>query len=90
MNKAGKTPCRGQRRGHIAGMPPKRPRDPNVLAKFIVDLATGQATEPVGKPASAAAELGRKGGKARAKNMSKKQRVAIAKKAAKARWREDA
>jgi hypothetical protein len=69
---------------------PKRPRDPNVLAKFIVDLATGNATEPAEKPASAAAELGRKGGKARAKNMSKKQRVAIAKKAAKARWREDA
>lgn len=68
----------------------KRPRDPNQLAKLVVDLATGQATEPVEKPPSAAAELGRKGGQARAKNLSKKQRVAIAKKAAKQRWREDA
>jgi hypothetical protein len=24
---------------------PKRPRDPNQLGKFIVDLATGQRTE---------------------------------------------
>jgi hypothetical protein len=69
---------------------PKRPRDPNALAKFVVDLATGAATEPAPKPTTAAAELGRKGGQARAKNMSKKQRVAIAKKAARARWREDA
>jgi len=71
-------------------MPPKRPRDPNVLAKLIVDLATGNASEPVEKQPSAAAELGRKGGAARAKKLSKKQRVKIAKKGAKARWREDA
>jgi hypothetical protein len=71
-------------------MAPKRPRDPNVLAKFIVDLATGQAVEPAAKPPSEAAALGKKGGKARAKNLSKKQRVAIAKKAAKARWKADA
>ncbi len=69
---------------------PKRPRDPNELAKMIVDLATGSATEPIEKPASAAAELGKKGGQARAKKLSKKQRITIAKKAAKARWREDA
>jgi hypothetical protein len=69
---------------------PKRPRDPNVLAKLVVDLATGAATEPVEKPRSAAAELGKKGGEARAKKLSKKQRVSIAKKGAKARWREDA
>lgn len=69
----------------------KRPRDPNQLAKAIVDLATGQATEP--KPPQkneAAAELGRKGGAARAKKLTKKQRVEIAKKGAKERWREDA
>jgi len=68
----------------------KRPRDPNQLAKLIVDLATGNATEPVDKPPSAAAELGRKGGAARAKKLSKKQRVSIAKKAARQRWRENA
>jgi hypothetical protein len=73
-------------------MHPKRPRDPNQLAKFIVDLATGTAKELESsqKPASAAAELGRKGGEARAKKLSKKQRVTIAKKAAKSRWRQDA
>jgi hypothetical protein len=68
----------------------KRPRDPNQLAKLIVDLATGTATEAVERPRSAAAELGRKGGQARAKKLTKKQRVTIAKKAAKVRWREDA
>jgi hypothetical protein len=35
----------------------------------------------------AAASLGRLGGKARAKKMSKKRRAEIARKAAKARWR---
>jgi hypothetical protein len=71
----------------------KRPRDPSQLGKLVVDIATG--TETDSPPADegkdpAAVALGRKGGKARAKNMSKKQRVAIAKKAAKTRWREDA
>jgi hypothetical protein len=71
---------------------PKRPRDPNERAKLIVELATGQAQEPnpdAGKNIHAV-ELGRlgglKGGKARAKKLKKKRRVAIAKKAAKARW----
>lgn len=71
----------------------KRPRDPNQLGKLIVDLATGEATEPE-KPADgkdpAAVSLGRKGGlkggKARAAKMTKAQRVASAKKAAMARW----
>lgn len=72
---------------------PKRPRDPNQLAKFIVDLVTGE--QPPGpKPKDgkdpAAVALGRKGGLkggvARAKKLTAKQRSAIAKKAAKARW----
>ena len=72
---------------------PKRPRDTNQLAKFIVDLATGEQTEP--KPAEtgkdpAAVALGRKGaikgGKARAKSLSPAKRKAIAKKAAVQRW----
>lgn len=71
---------------------PKRPRDPNQLAKLIVDIATGQVDDPdpdKGKDPAAVA-LGRKGGlkggKARAKKLTAKQRSAIAKKAAKARW----
>jgi len=72
---------------------PRRPRDANQLAKQIVDLATGRATEstPVddGKDPAAVA-LGRKGGlkggKARAKAMTSEQRSEVAKKAAKARW----
>jgi len=71
---------------------PKRPRDPNQLGKFIVDLATGQAQESGADTKNpAAVELGKlggaKGGKARAAKMSKKQRSEAAKKAALARWR---
>lgn len=74
---------------------PKRPRDPNQLAKSIVDLATGETTptpEPVKTPEQQAAALigrkgGLKGGRARAEKMSPEQRSAIAKKAAAARWK---
>ena len=72
----------------------KRPRDPNALAKSIVDIATGQVEdreptpEEQGKNAGAVA-LGRKGGKARAESMSAEKRVEVAKKAAQKRWRRD-
>lgn len=69
-----------------------RPRDTNQLAKFIVDIASGEIDLPKtddGKDPAAVA-LGRKGGlkggKARAEGMSPERRVEIAKKAAKARW----
>jgi len=69
---------------------PKRPRDLNQWAKHMVDLATGAAQEPPTPAPSPAAELGRRGGliggKARAKNMTAKQRSIAARKAAKARW----
>jgi len=72
---------------------PKRPRDTNQLAKFIVDLSTGEIPEPdkyKGKN-PAAVELGRlgglKGGNARAKKLSAKKRIEIAKKAAASRWK---
>lgn len=73
---------------------PKRPRDPNQLAKFIVDMSTGQlADEMVGhqrEKNAAAVALGRlgglKGGKARAESLSKARRKEIATKAAAARW----
>jgi hypothetical protein len=73
---------------------PKRPRDTNQLAKFIVDLATGEESEP--KPADtgkdpAAVALGRKGGlkggSARAKSLTPRKRAEIAKLAADARWK---
>lgn len=79
---------------------PKRsskPRDVNALARRIVDEATGeQAVEPEKNPDEgkdpAAVELGRrgglKGGKARAKKLSAKERSGIARKAAATRWKD--
>lgn len=74
-------------------MKPKRPRDPNQLAKLITDIATGDIERPQNKPTSknpAAVALGRlgglKGGKARAEKLSKEKRSEIAKKAANNRW----
>jgi hypothetical protein len=73
-------------------MPDKKPpRDPNELAKYILDVTTGEAEKiepPKKNPAAVAlAALGAsKGGKARAKSLSSRKRKAIATKAAKARW----
>ncbi|HUF56599.1 MAG TPA: histone H1 [Thermohalobaculum sp.] len=70
----------------------KRPRDANQLAKFIVDVATGEAEDeaPDDGKDRAASELGRlgglKGGKARAERLSAEERKAIARRAAAARW----
>jgi hypothetical protein len=70
----------------------KRPRDPNQLAKLIVDIATGEVEEPDPNERKdpAAVALGRKGGlkggKARAEKMTPEQRSESAKKAAEARW----
>lgn len=71
----------------------KRPRDINQLAKFIVDLSTGEAEEPeTEKPEknAAAVELGRlgglKGGKARAAKLTDEKKSEIASKAAVAKW----
>jgi len=71
---------------------PTRPRDPNQLAKLILDITTGETddTAPDDGKDPAAVELGRKGGlkggAARAKALSKEDRSAIAKNAAKKRW----
>ena len=66
---------------------PKRPRDTNQLAKLIVDLATGEASEEdVPEKAEGQQRGGLKGGKARADKLSPEERSAIAQKAAKARW----
>lgn len=80
---------------------PKRPRDPNQLAKLIVDIATAEVGVEAPAPEKtadgkdpAAVSLGRrgglKGGAARAKSLTAKQRSTIAKNAAKARWKKDA
>ena len=65
----------------------KRPRDPIQFAKLIGDIATGQTTnsEDDGKNA-AAAELGRKGGKARAAKLSAEEMAEIARMGAAKRW----
>jgi hypothetical protein len=75
---------------------PKRPRDTSQLAKFITDLATGEAELPKtedGKDPAAVA-LGRrgglKGGKARAASLTKERRSEIAREAAALRWKDKA
>lgn len=71
---------------------PNRPRDVNERAKLIMDIATGEIEDenPDSNKNPAAVELGRlgglKGGKARAKKLSAKQRKEITKKAAAKRW----
>ena len=73
---------------------PKRPKDTNQLAKMTVDIATGEIEADTvaddGKNPAAVA-LGRlgglKGGKARAKKLSPRERTKIAKIAANARWK---
>ena len=65
-------------------------KDLNQLAKHIVDLATGEITEPESTKNPAAVSLGRlgglKGGKARALKLSPERRKEIAVNAAKKRW----
>lgn len=72
---------------------PKRPRDPNQLGKLIVDISVGEVEdrgaptpEDEGKDPAAVA-MGRKGGAARAANMTPERRAEIAKQAAAKRWK---
>ena len=65
----------------------KRPRDPNQLAKLMVDIATGDVQEPEETPqAVRARNAGKHGGPARAANLTSEQRTDIARRAASARW----
>jgi hypothetical protein len=67
---------------------PKRPRDPNQLAKFIIDAATGGAPAKVETPKVVRAKkAGAAGGPARANALTPKQRSEIASAAAQARWK---
>jgi hypothetical protein len=63
---------------------PKRPRDQMQLAKFIGEIATGERDDETGPTPSPAAV---KRGKARAAKLSPRKRKAIAKKAARSRWK---
>jgi hypothetical protein len=63
----------------------KRPADAVGAAIMVARIATGEV-EDEREVSSAAAELGRKGGKARAAKMSAARRSEIAKNAAKRRW----
>ncbi len=61
---------------------PKRPRDPNVLGKLIVDLASGEKTEARPTSPAPAQEFARsgglKGGVARAQTLTRERRQEIA------------
>ena len=67
----------------------KRPADAVGAAVMVAKIATGEVKDSTktddGKN-MAAVELGRKGGRARAKKLTKEQRREIARKAAAARW----
>jgi hypothetical protein len=67
----------------------KRPADVVSNAVHVMKIATGEFEE-LGKTddgkSKAAVELGRKGGHARAKSMSKRRRADIARRAARSRW----
>ncbi len=65
----------------------KRPADVIGAAVKVMKIATGEIEETTDDGKSkAAVELGRKGGKARAKKLTKEQRREIARKAARTRW----
>jgi hypothetical protein len=65
----------------------KRPADAIGRAVMVAKIATGEVEDEREELASAAAQLGSKGGKARAAKLSKEQRAEIARKAAEKRWR---
>jgi hypothetical protein len=63
----------------------KRPRDPNQLAKLIVDISVGEAQDK--NPDEKKSRGGRRGGTARAQSLTADQRSMIASIAAQARWK---
>jgi len=69
----------------------KRPRDPNQLAKLIVDIATGEAEDRLSdskrRPKTKGRAGGLKGGKSRAQQLTAEQRQDIARLGARARWK---
>lgn len=65
----------------------RRPADVIGAAVMVGRIATGEIAETKVAPRSAAAEMGSKGGKARAAKLSDADKRKIAKKAASVRWR---
>lgn len=65
---------------------PKRPRDPNQLAKLIADIATGEVEDETPTEPGKRRAGGLAGGPARAKALDPQRRRSIAQKAANARW----
>ncbi len=70
----------------------KRPADVIANAVKVMKIATGEIEEDISTPEKegkdpAAVSMGKRGGKARAQNMTPERRAEIAKKAASARWR---
>jgi hypothetical protein len=64
----------------------KRPADAVARAVMVAKIATGEIEDEREELTSAAAQLGRKGGKARAAKLSSEERSRIAKAAAAGRW----
>ena len=64
----------------------KRPADVIGMSVKVMRIATGEEEDDADPVKSAAAELGSRGGRARAEKLSPAKRRAIARKAAKARW----
>lgn len=65
----------------------KRPADAIGAAIMVAKIPTDEIEDVREELTSAAAQLGRKGGKARAERMTPERRVEIARKAAEKRWR---
>jgi hypothetical protein len=66
----------------------KRPRDASQLGKMIVDISVGEVEDR--EPDAKGRSGGLKGGRARARVLTSAERVRIAKKAARARWKANA
>ncbi len=64
----------------------RRPADVIGAAVKVMRIATGEEEDERDATASAAAQLGKLGGAARARNLTAEQRAEIAKKAAYKRW----
>jgi hypothetical protein len=67
----------------------KRPADAVARAVMIAKIATGEIEDTPDPVKTAAAELGSRGGKKRAENMTPERRAEIARRAAAKRWQRD-
>ena len=68
----------------------KRPADAVARAIMVARIATGEIKDERDDLRNAAAQLGSKGGSARARKLTAAERTAIARTAANRRWKKDA